>query len=283
MIISKKSKIIVSLISIFLTVSGLILFLVNGRLSKNNVDKVVVSESSSMTIPLLTDIEFEDPAISLNFESTSLYETDDCDHLAGPNPKMKLVSYRFGSADANSAFAVVSLNMDEYRNQDDTLESGYNFIDKVMDTEYQLADFRDNAEISSIFGIDCSDEGVLPVVYMEKVNYPDTENAFAFILFGSHTSIVNAASPIVQVVVIARVNDNYIKLSRYPEYNQRIDFLADSEVLKSCEVESDYGYEYLPIFEAEGIECVRNAYLTNIDKSTFDAFVDDMVYKFRLN
>ena len=302
---SKKTKILISLVIISLAILILGVFLTS---STNHTEKpdmpssirtpVLSDTSYPVSTPVITeitdpdpvswvmlsfetDIKFEDPAISLNFESANLKNII-CTDPSNFNPKMQLANYTFGPIAQGLGFADISFNTDRYKDQDITLKSGYDFIDKIMDNEIQASNFKNNSEILEVFGTGCTGARALPIVHFKQVDYPGTEKAFAFILFGSSQSVVNSASPIVQVIVIAKINDNYILLSRFSDYSQKIDFLRSTELLKSCEIKSNSGYPYLPIFTDEGAECTRNAYLKDIDQSAFDIFVSDLISKFRL-
>lgn len=280
-------KIALPILFIFVLILGLVLYTVLSALNKpttnNNQEEVVSAPvKTPEEVPLAKEIKFKNSYIELVSTSNQLYSDCGVGTKVSFNPDMELNYYRNNKS--GSEYASVSLNVNRYRNQNDTILNRYDYLDKLLNDEYTTDEIKDTNNLMKLFGVPCSGEAAIPVVYLSKVNYPGTESAYVILTYGSSQSVVKANSPIVDVSIYAKVKDSYLSISKSPNYSNRIDFLLNQDELIQCEfTDPNVGDSYIKIFDESGSKCVRDVYKEQLDKPAFDAYVQTMLNDFALD
>lgn len=292
----KKQVIVVSLIiGSFLLGLGLVLIVYlisNDSLSdtresvQTQTQEIIDTEqtTSETEEEFAREIVFEDANVKLSAKIDNLHPA--CDSTDYELVPMELERYIYENTNDEESYDQVTLakNMDLYRNRNSTLQEGFDFLDSLLSAEDLTSIHPNEEKLEGLFGTSCNGGNQwTPVVYKESVDYLGTKSAIAILTYGSLMSADDSEHPYVQIRIFSKIGDDYISIYSTPGYSKDLSFLENPKLLSECEVESKYGYSYVPINEDSGKECLEKVYREGLDAEALGKYVEEILYKFRLD
>ncbi|MFS8131052.1 MAG: hypothetical protein ACMG57_03665 [Candidatus Dojkabacteria bacterium] len=279
----KHRKLVLLILIIIVVLIIFIYFTVTNKVSNSPVQ----DQTSNVSYPVLSQPNTVVMSDGYNFKNLGEFEFNKLTNLAQnfcdpdsfpnlPPINIDIDEYTF-RANNDVIFSKVINHMDKYLGNSQDIRDAYDLYNKLLNNELTLENAPNSLIFAETLPRPC-DTSVSNPIYINKISYTGTDNAYLLLFAGSTQSVVNHNYFPIRAMVISKIDNSYAIINNVNlEYND----LTKENNLTNCEVQIN-GFPSVNVFTFEDRKCVIDQFNKDIDETKLDTKISEMLEIFQI-